>query len=106
MVIWSPYTLQLILNFRSSERGKKRERSDSSANLVNIPAAKMARALGTGNAEAEAAFLQHKLGKKEKKSSKWIKIVFFPFFNINIIAIIIHTLNKSWINLNIYLYIF
>jgi len=54
----------------SSERGKKRERSDSSANLVNIPAAKMARALGTGNAEAEAAFLQHKLGKKEKKSSK------------------------------------
>ena len=34
------------------------------------PAAKMARALGTGNPEVEAAFLQHKLGRKEKKSSK------------------------------------
>ncbi len=35
-------------NFRSSDKGKKRERSASSAKL-DVPAAKMARALGTNN---------------------------------------------------------
>jgi len=54
----------------SSERSKKRERSDSSAKL-DIPAAKMARVMGTSNQQAEEEFLHHKLGtKKEKKSSK------------------------------------
>jgi len=55
---------------QSSERSKKRDRSDSSAKL-DIPAAKMARVMGTGNPQAEEEFLQHKLGtKKDKKSSR------------------------------------
>jgi len=46
---------------------KKRVRSESSAKL-ELPVAKMARALGTVNVEAEAALLQHKLAKEKKKS--------------------------------------
>ena len=57
----------------TGDRGKKRERSESSSKL-DIPAAKMARALGTNN-QLESMFLQQKVLKKEKKSSKWSSIL-------------------------------